>query len=378
MGNSAIDHTYFLLLLLVIAGLMLPLLVLLMRTLKRILPYLYVVARVRAKEAKLLKYEIIEKMINTESIAEIASILENSEYSLAMQGLLIENAESIEMLLIRQTADIYSEIAGMLPGKERRVFGYLRQQWDVRNLKTTFRGLYSEQPSEQIISRLVPFGELDILLLRKMAAANNFENALSLLEVTRYNLLATQMPANNKKGLLYLEAMLDKILLEEIWRSISAERGFQDLRSSFATRIDAINYKILLRAKRDRLLLTDVQCYLIAGGDMLPMLLGLFDESDDINALITEVVTGPFYKVLIEVLSEFDRTGSLFPLEKRLEEVVLAAYKQEAIKQPFGIAPILGYLSEKDIEICNIRIIARAKEAGLPIQRIRELVLKPV
>lgn len=372
------DHTFLLVLLLVIVGLLLPVLVLSMPTVRRILPYLYVIARIRAKEARLLKPETLEQMVNTSSVAEIASILENSEYALAMQGLVMESAESIEELLIRQIADIYSEIVSMLPRKMQQVFSYLKQQWDVHNLKSILRSLRSGEPPEYAISRLVPFGELDTILLRKMVEAGDIDDALPLLEATPYGQLIALLPVyHQEKSLLPLESMLDKIMLESMWDRISADRELLNLRPSFAIRIDALNYKILLRAKRDQLLLVDVQKYLVQGGDLLPALLRIFDEVDDLHALIAEIASGPFYPALMEVLPESERTGSLFPLEKRLDEVVLALGKQIAIKQPYGIAPILGYLSKKDTEIRNIRTITRAKEAGLSIELIRNLVLKP-
>jgi V/A-type H+-transporting ATPase subunit C len=370
------ESNFLLVLLLLVLGLSLPLLIFLMRTLSNILPYLYATARIRAKEARLLKAETIEELVNTGSLAEIASLLENTDYALAMQGLVFENAESIEQLLERQTADIYSEVAGMMPEKVQGVFAFLQQQWDVRNIKTLLRGLRSGLPSEKIMSSVLPFGTLDVELLKKMAEAAGIEDVIPLFEATPYGALTQMLPAYEQaESLLPLEAMLDKVLFENMWACVEAGGPMQVLQSFFAARIDALNMKTLMRAKRDHLLLSDIQSYLINGGQVSQLLIKAFDEVDDVSALASELDGTLYYKPVMDALADYDRNASLFALEKVLDETALAIGRDTAVKQPYGIAPVLGFLARKDVEVRNIRAISRAKEAGLAPEQIRELVL---
>ncbi len=371
------DANFFLVILLLLLGFLLPFLVFLIRNLRSILPYLYVTARVRAKEARLLKPETVDDMINAGSVAEIASILENSEYASAMQGLVLESAESIESLLTRQSADVYSEIAGMLPAKVSSAFSYLQQQWDVRNLKTVMRGVRAGLPSEEIIAAAIPFGEIDAEVLKKMCEAVSIEDLLPVFEGTRYEPLAGRLSVyEQENSLLPLEALLDKTLLESMWKNVTADRELSDLRPSFAARIDGLNLKILLRAKSDHLVLSDVERYLIDGGDLPASLFNVLDEVDEVPALVAEVDGTVFFKPLMDALPEYERDKTMYALEKAIDETVLSIGRQTAVKQPYGIAPILGYLALKETEIRNIRAISRAKEAGLAADSIREFVLR--
>ncbi len=370
------DSNFLLVLLLLGLGLALPLLIFLMRTLSTILPYLYATARIRAKEARLLKSETLEELVNTGSVAEIASILENTDYALAMQGLVLENAESIEKLLERQTADIYSEIAGMLPENAQGVFAFLRRQWDVRNLKTVLRGVRAGLPAEKIMAAVLPFGTLDSEFLKKLTEAAGIEDMLPMFEATPWAALAQMLPAFEQDArLLPLEAMLDRVLLESMWRQVEASGPLQVLQPFFAARIDALNMKILMRAKRDHLLLADVESYLISGSSVSQRFIRAFDEVDDISALAAELEGTLYYKPVMDALAEYDRHGSLFALEKALDETALAIGRDTAVKQPYGIAPVLGFLARKDAEVRTIRAISRAKEAGLAPEYIRELVV---
>ena len=370
------ESNFFLVLLLLVLGLALPLLVFLMRTVRNILPYLYATARIRAKEARLLKPENIDEMVNAGSIAEIASLLENSEYALAMQGLVLENAESIEQLLERQSADIYTEVAQMMPAKVQGVFAFLRQQWDVRNLKTVLRGVRAGLPSEKIMAAVLPCGTLDPELVRKMADAASVEDIIALFEATPYAELAQMQPAYEQAGsLMPLEAMLDKLLLESMWRQVEAGGPLQVLQPFFAARIDALNVKIMMRAKRDHLLLADIEPYVISGGSAAQPLIKAFDEVDDGAALASELEGTLYYKPVMDALAEYERHGSLLGVEKALDETALAVGRDTAVKQPYGIATVLGFLARKDVEVRNIRAVSRAKEAGLSPEHIRELVL---
>ena len=102
-----------------------------------------------------------------------------------------------------------------------------------------------------------------------------------------------------------------------------------------------------------------------------------FEEVDEVGALLSELEGTDFFKPLMDALPEYEREGSLYPLEKVLDEIALSVGWQTAIKQPYGAAPILGYLSQKDTEVRNIRAISRAKEAGIAPDKIRGLVLNP-
>jgi V/A-type H+-transporting ATPase subunit C len=176
-------------------------------------------------------------------------------------------------------------------------------------------------------------------------------------------------------SLLPLESTLDRVLLENMWARVEAGGSLQVLQSFFAARIDVLNIKALMRAKRDHLLLNDIRSYLISGGQVSQRLIKAFDEVDDVSALAAELEGTLYYKPVMDALADYDRHGSLFAFEKVLDETALAIGRDTAIKQPYGIAPVLGFLARKDVEVRNIRAISRAKEAGLEPDNIRGLVL---
>jgi V/A-type H+-transporting ATPase subunit C len=280
-------------------------------------------------------------------------------------------------MLTRQTADIYSETAKMLPEKMGKVFSFLLRQWDIRNLKTILRGVNRGITPEDIMSKIVPYGKMESETLKKMADSSSVGAILPLFEGTCYDYLAAMLPVyEQEKSLLSIESLLDRMLLEEMWNTISSDMDLQALRPGFAAKIDAINLRTIFRAKQDHLLLSDIEKHLISGGDLPRSVLNVFDEVDEVGTLLAELEGTLFYKPLMEVMPECEKSDSIFPLEKVLDETALSAGKQTSLKQPYGIAPIMGYLSMKDAEVRNIMAISRAKEAGMDAVKIREFILE--
>lgn len=315
-------------------------------------------------------------MIEADSIAELAARLENTDYAFAMPDLVLDNAEAIERLLIRYAAAVYQELAEMMPKKISPAFSFLLQEWDVRNIKVILRGIRRGLPAGEILSRVIPVGELSSSLLSKLAEAGSVEQSIALLEGSPYAFLAELVQRyEQERRLLGIEAALDKNLLETMWNRVMAEPELTVLRPFLAARLDGINLKILFRAKRDLVPLSEIMPHLIGGGEILDGPLKIFDEVDEIGALIASIEWSPFYHPLTDVFPEYEKTGSLAILEKVVDETVLKVGRDTAIKFPYGIAPVAGYLALREAELRNVRAIARLKEAGIAPDKIRELVL---
>jgi V/A-type H+-transporting ATPase subunit C len=77
----------------------------------------------------------------------------------------------------------------------------------------------------------------------------------------------------------------------------------------------------------------------------------------------------------MEALPEYEKTNSLLSLEKALDEFILRTGWDISMKHPFGIGPLMGFLSLKEVEMRNVRALAVAKEANLNHDDIRSLMV---
>jgi V/A-type H+-transporting ATPase subunit C len=354
----------------------LPLLVFLAKTVQNITPYLYMNARLKAKEGRLISKAQLEDMLSAHSLSEISSLLEGTPYGSEMQGLMINNAETVEEVLQKHRTTLYGEIIGMMPAKIRDVFSYLNRELEANTIKSLLRDIHAQKPAEQMDQGLVSTEEFHEETLKRMYESQSIAELVPLLEGTTYEPLMEKVPSYEQTKLLSgFESELDKIVLTKTWQVISSRDDLSMIHDYFATKIDLMNLKVLLRAKRDRLGWNAIESFLLPQGSLYHHAKTSFGEEEVVRGLINSLEGTPFYSSLMEVFPEYEKTSSLVPLEKVVDEFLLKMGWDISVKNPFGAGPLMGFLSLKDAEMRNVRAIAIAKEAQLDHDTIRSLMV---
>jgi len=350
------------------------LLIFLVRTARDIIPYVYSTARIRAKESKLIQGDKLEDLITANSLTEVFSYLEATEYARYMQDIVLTGSEAVERALLNQMADTYVEVAAMVPKNVRSTFAVLARIWDVRNIKTILRGIQGGLPSDDIKAHLLPVGELDQKKLYDMAEANTVADVVSALEETRYVALMEALPRYDESGnMFHFDTALDRIHWDDTWTTVEPT-DVVPLKRYLAVCVDTTNLKILLRAKKEGLSLDAIQNSLITGGTILNKALKGFEEAD-VPSMVLAFEGTEYYSILSDAVPEYERIGTLIGMENALDRYMIITGRDISIKQPFGIGPLIGFIAQKEAELRNVRAIARGKEAGLGVDEIRSMVI---
>ena len=371
-----VDSQFLIIIIGMVLLLSLPLLIFLTKTVQNITPYLYMNARLKAKEGRFITQAQLEEMVTAPSLAEISSLLEGTAYGSEMQGLMINNAETLEEVLQKHRATLYHEIMGMMPKKIEEAFSYLNQELEVNTIKSLLRDIHAQNPPEQTALQPISTREIQEETLKRMSESRTVAELLPLLEGTSYQPLIEALPAyEQSKKLNLFESLLDKITPQNTWKVISSRGDLALIQDYFATKINLLNLKVLLRAKRDRLGWDEIENFLLPQGNIFDQAKTSYGEEEDVRGLIAILEATPFYHPLMEVLPEYEKTRSLLPLEKELDEYLLKTGWDIALKHPYGIGPIMGFLSLKEAEMKNVRAIAVAKEAQLDHDEIRSLMV---
>jgi len=314
--------------------------------------------------------------VSAHSLSEISSLLEGTPYGSEMHGLMINNAETLEEVLQKHQAVLYNEIIAMMPEKIKDTFSYLSQELEVNTIKSLLRDIHAQKSTEQITLQSISTRELQEETLKRMSESRSIAELVPILEGTTYAPLIETLPAYERlKKLNTLTSLLDKIILTNTWKVISSRRDLSLIQEYFVTKIDILNFKVLLRAKRDRLSWDEIENFLLPQGNLFHQAKTNYGEEEDIRGLISSLETTPFYHSVIEVLPEYERTQSILPLEKVLDEFLLRTGWEISLKHPFGIGPLIGFLSLKEAEMRNVKAVAIAKETQLDHDEIRSLMV---
>ena len=340
-----------------------------------IYPYLNPSSRVRARKGRLFDEKQISEIVETNSIEEVENYLKGvPEYADVLDEYPLDKALDI------QRAETYEFIARVAPKEVRDPFVVMAKKTDINNIKSLITAKEVGLSAEETRELLIPSGSL-YDELNSLADAETVTDVITSLDGTEYaTALEDALPQyEEKKMTLPLESALDKYYLGNLLRSsdVPADENRQIVYSYVGTQVDVDNLKLILRAKEDGLTYDDISEYILADGYQLRewKLKDLMDSPD-----VTNVVSGlegtKYSEALTGVLPQYNETGSVAVFERALDVYVTEHANSLASRKPLGVGPIIGYLSQKEAEIKNLKIIARAKrEADFPNSKIMEMLI---
>jgi len=342
--------------------------------------YAYVNARIRGMKSRLLDRHQYEELMLQPDLDSLLSVLEKTPYGgeITKAKAMSEGIVAIELALRNDFVKTFRKIAKIV--REEEAEKYLRiflHRWDVQNIKTILRGKNIHTTNEEILSCLVPVGELDEVALTELLKQPDLKAVVDLLAtfgIIYAKPLTQAFPDFSKEGdISILECALDTFYYADSLASVPSP-SYNDtlIRELIATEIDVINIRTVLRLVRDRTPWEDAIKFLIPGGKELrerdlKRLMGLH-STEEVVADLGQTS----YRFLRELPEASIKTGRISLLEKQLENYLIRKGAGSFLDDPLSIALIVGYFWAKYTEITNIRIISRSKMAFLSEDQIKE------
>lgn len=286
----------------------------------------------------------------------------------------------LEKALDIQLAENYDLVARISPENSRDSFKFLLKKWDIKNLKSIIIAKEVGLSPEETMDLVIPFGELSDKL-DALIDADDINEVLSALEGTEYTqILEDSIPIyQESRMLLPLESSLDKYLLENLLRTVATPEDDNTayLKNYVGDLVDSTNLKIILRAKVDGLKFDDIEPYMITDGYQIrEWKLKDLMEAENVSGVVSGLEGTDYASLLAEAMTDYNETGSIAAFETALDNHVNDTAKKISLKNQFGIGPMIGFLSRKEREIKNLKIIARGKrEDGFSPAQIKEMLI---
>jgi len=340
-----------------------------------IYPYLNPSARVRARKGRLFDEKQLSEIVEASDIDEVVNYLRGfPDYAGYLDNYPLEKALDIEL------AETYNLLSRIAPKDIRNSFNILAKKSDIQNIKSLIAAKAMGIDKDTILNFLIPSGSL-YSEIEQLTDANNVTDIVTGLDDTEYgSILEDALPQYEESQMvLPLESALDKYYLENLLESsgIPSDENSQILYKYIGNQVDVANLKLIIRAKADGLSYDETSQYMISDGFQLrEWKLKDLMESEDVAGVISSLEGTSYSSILADALSRYNETGSISVFEKALDEYIIDSTKSLALKKPLGIGPILGFLNQKEREIKNLKIIARAKrELNFPVSEIQEMLI---
>ena len=338
--------------------------------------YAYATARVKTRKAFLYKKETFLKLLQMD-LPEISRFIEESKYKKEIDELATKYSgiDLLEYALNLNMAREMNEVLGFCQGDMKVLIGSYLMRWDVWNIKSILRGKNYGASEDEIKETLVPAGELRMTTLVDLIRKSNIPDVVDGLTGTKfYKPLYSSLDDFNKTHTLTkMENSLDKAYYANLLSIIlpgNAEKLFMNF---VKMEIDITNLRTLLRLKRQGLEHEKIMEFLVPGGSKIKMDdLRKFAQAPNFDDFLNMIKETPYWPALSEAVEKYREDKSLNTIEVALSKALIGYAERISHSYPLSITPILGYTVRKNVEINNIRTIARGKEAHLSDEAIKD------
>lgn len=340
-----------------------------------IYPYLHPSARARARKGRLLNEKQLSEIVESNNVEEVTNYLRGlPDYVEYVDNYSLDKALDIQL------GETYDMVSRMVPKEVKSSFAVLAKKSDINNIKSLFAAKDAGLDKEATEELLIPTGALYDDLVR-LSDADSVTDVVAGLDGTEYAPVLEEALNEYEKSkmVLPLETALDTYYLDKLMSASEtpADENTQVLYAYIGNQVDVANIKLILRAKADGLDYAAISPYVGNSGYQLrEWKLKDLMESESVEGVVSSLEGTKFAPVLAEVLPQYNETGSVALFEKALDKFLVESAKSYSMRKPLGVGPIIGYLSQKEVEVRNLKIIARAKrEENFPVAKIREMLV---
>ena len=262
--------------------------------------------------------------------------------------------ELVELSLNNHLARIINKLIRISDEDNKGILSIYLKKYDIYNIKTLLRAKLTNTNFEKVKHMFIPIGNYPIKVLEK-------------LYISSYNEILKNLPydTQNYTELYDIENKLDFDYFTEI-ENLRKQLTEKNLVNYLSLMIDTHNVKMILKSLKFNIEKEVIQEYII------------IQEKDVFNVkkLLKATSIDKAYKIIQKTKQKrlFDSETILHP-EIVLEKYLLEINKKLFHKKPLSADVIFSYLFSKEIEIRNLRIIAKSKVLTLDQKIVESQVI---
>ena len=317
--------------------------------------YVFITPFVRAKEAKLLGWEQVQRMLEMPTAAEAARFAADYGYT----GLEPLEAARLEKALNARRGAAFGELRALMP--QQAVLDAFCLNYDYHNAKTLVKAAASGQDARRLLSGA---GRVPAELF-----AESFEKG-EFLHIPAALAAAVQAAAEilaRTEDPQMADLVLDKACYAEM-TALAKEAGSKFLAGYAALNVDSANLRAILRAKRMGKDYAFLAKLLLPGGSVeVDKIISSLQREQPVTALYAGLLA-PAAEAGEQALSEGGGLGRA----ERLCDRALQDYLGDAALIAFGEQPVISYICAVEKEIRTVRTVLAGRLAGMTAEQIRE------
>jgi V/A-type H+/Na+-transporting ATPase subunit C len=343
-------------------------------------------ARVRAMRSRMLSGHDFGELVAANTLEQILGALDDTEYGPDIEVALTRyrGQERYDRALSRHLARTLSAVRSFYEGEARHEVDLLLLRHDLDNLVTIVRGQAALPGSMETAALLVAAGTLDRASLEELARQPGLRETVELLvawgvptPATARSVLHAWSEYERVRDVGVLETALTSAFADRIAESLDTLPTH--LAIMLESWIDTVNILTSLRLRRAKLAgePTPDGFEPLAGGRVSDRVLAAVDEatSADAAAILSAGSLLPGWDTAFEAWASHQRIDILADeLEAARTRWAIGLFHRG---DPLSIDVPLAYVSAKENEVRNLRLVGQGCAHGVPPEDIQAALVIP-
>jgi len=338
--------------------------------------YAFMSAYLKGAESQSFTADDVNRLSRTASVADVMEVIGGTEVGKYLESVAVKTFDDIDRYLWQYFSQCLERLDGLrlMPLDMRKVLDVYRVKYDIINIKAMLQTALTGKQAY-----LIPIGVIyNRGLLDELSRAETTDRVISLLVECGLSAYASilreyDIGAETKQR-LRSESEMD----EEYFKSLAetakdVEDGFIMTRV-FGLIIDLTNLKIVSRSVIEETG-NVASCCIIHGGYLLSnqILEGII--AGKLTDIPGAMGSTPYRAVADELISEYNRTKSITAIEETIDRHQLAMLRENLSPRIMSPLVIVWYLTVKEMEIRNLRLILKAALDGISIDDIKDYLV---
>jgi len=253
-----------------------------------------------------------------------------------------------------------------------------------------FFNIYLEKNDLYIVKKVIKDKILDISINEKILEKVLLDNSKELIErlisaefenlskiLTDFNFPNELIQSIKDKNFLKIDSSIDRYIISK-FKSVKVPYKCEIGKQKFIKiLIDVLNIKNVLRGKQlnyEEYFFKDV--YLGEGYEIASWKYKELYEFESVSQVITSLEGTSYYNKLKDSIEEYNKTNSVQIFENVLDSIFLKLIKDISMQNYVTIGPTIRYITSKEYEIRNLKVIAKGIEENLSSEIINNQLIK--
>jgi V/A-type H+-transporting ATPase subunit C len=325
-------------------------------------------------KGKMLTKDDYEQLLLRNSVLEVAIYLKNNTYYNDFLQELNENnvhRGQVETLLYKSIISEALKIGRYLKGNEKSVFRYIYRRQEIEDLKKMLRILQMGGDIHQIDRRLFFINKYSVIDFNKLFAAKDIRTFVNGLKETNfYEILNPLIKDENHIDLFSAEMALDMYYYKKLIAQPELVSGTDKKIANLIIGLEADlrNIMWVYRGKHYYNISKEIlyRYHIPYRYKLRQKDLRLLINSNSVDEIMEILKKTPYNDIL---------SSDEHYWEKEFYEYILNIHDKNISMYPFSIAPIIGYMFAKEVEIMNITTIIEGIRYNVDSNKIKKFLI---